>query len=89
MSETSGSNLLVPKIFLSIGLILIIFSIISNPGPCSSNNFLMCIEPNWFEEMLISICSMVIGIIIFIISLVIGINRSRDYNIYEGMKENQ
>jgi hypothetical protein len=39
--------------------------------------------------MLISICSMVIGIIIFIISLVIGINRSRDYNIYEGMKENQ
>ena len=60
-----------PKIFFSIGLILIIFSIIIFPGPCNGMNFLICISPtNWYEEMSISICSMITGIILLVIGMV-------------------
>ena len=60
-----------PKILLSIGLILIIFSLIIFPGPCNGMNFLICISPtNWYEEMSISICSMIAGIILLVIGMV-------------------
>ena len=70
-NDTLSVNSINPKIFLSIGLILIIFSIIIFPGPCNGMNFLICISPtNWYEEMSISICSMITGIILLVIGMV-------------------
>ena len=67
-----GKSEINPKIFLSIGLILILFSIIINPGPCKGNNFLICISPqNWYEQMSITICSMTIGIILLVIGTIL------------------